>query len=232
MALLTTLSHHTTHHHHQNSHKYCAHRQLQTETSAGPDVSSLAFECLSEDIASVLPLVADVLIRPAMPQSRIDLARVQLLDAIEHQNDSPGGIPRRELAKLIYGQASVHARTPSMDNVASMSRAELVQFLKTWQRPDASILGITGAVNRLHNVGQRSTVNATLPGDFDASSMKRMVLETLGSWQTDPSQPATPPSLPNTPLPPPLGQGQGSQPIVYLVDKPGLTQAAVAMGEV
>lgn len=60
--------------------------------------------------------------------------------------------------------------------------------------------------------------------------MKRMVLETLGPWQTDPSQPATPPSLPNTPLPPALGQG--SQPVVYLVDKPGLTQSAVAMGEV
>lgn len=116
-----------------------------TEMSTGPDVTSLAFECLTEDTASVLPLVADLLTRPAMPQSRIDLARVQLLDAIEHQNDAPGGIPRRELAKLIYGQASVHARTPSADQVAKMSRGELVQFLKTWQRPDSSILGITGA---------------------------------------------------------------------------------------
>lgn len=60
--------------------------------------------------------------------------------------------------------------------------------------------------------------------------MKRMVLESLGPWQTDASQPATPPPLPNTPLPPPLGQG--SQPTVFLVDKPGLTQSAVAMGEV
>ena len=60
--------------------------------------------------------------------------------------------------------------------------------------------------------------------------MKRMVLETLGPWQTDPSQPPTPPALPNTALPPPLVQG--SQPVVYLVDKPGLTQSAVAMGEV
>lgn len=117
---------------------------FSSETSTGPDVTSLAFECLSEDVSSVLPLVVDLLTRPAMPQSRIDLARVPLLDAIEHQNDAPGAIPRRELAKLIYGQSSVHARTPSAEQVAKVTKQELVQFLQTWQRPDASILGITG----------------------------------------------------------------------------------------
>lgn len=42
---------------------------------------------------------------------------MQILNFLEHQNDSARNIPRRELGKLIYGNDSVYARTPTPEQV-------------------------------------------------------------------------------------------------------------------
>ena len=41
----------------------------------------------------------------------------QVLNALEHRNDNPSGIPPRELAKMIYGRGSVFARDPTPEQV-------------------------------------------------------------------------------------------------------------------
>ncbi len=69
---------------------------------------------------------------------------VQVLNLLQHLNDSSGAIPRRELAKLIYGRDSVFSRTPSPAQIRSLARDDVVAYLSTWERPDAAVFGISG----------------------------------------------------------------------------------------
>lgn len=59
-------------------------------------------------------------------------------------------------------------------------------------------------------------------GDFDPAVIKPLVERQLGSWRHAPGQPDDPPTVPNTPIP----DFQPEPSSVYLVDRPGLTQAS------
>ena len=52
--------------------------------------------------------------------------------------------------------------------------------------------------------------------------MKALLEEKLGSWHKQPSEPDQVPAVPNTPIP----QFAPGADTVYLVDRPGLTQAS------
>ena len=69
---------------------------------------------------------------------------VQVLNLLQHLNDSSGAIPRRELAKLIYGRDSVFSRTPSPAQIRGLARDDVVAYLSKWERPDAAVFGISG----------------------------------------------------------------------------------------
>ncbi|KAK9842460.1 hypothetical protein WJX81_001228 [Elliptochloris bilobata] len=182
-------------------------RAAYIEGGAGGEATSLGFECLREDVEEVMGLFAELLLTPAMPQDKLDLAKAQVLNTLAHMNDSAAAIPRRKLAQLLYGSSSVFARQPTPAQVSALQRDDLIVHLQRWERPDAAILGVAG--------------------DFDAPAMRELVERTLGGWRVAPGQPAQPPPVPNSPLPPPPPPGR-----VFLVDRPGMTQAAVAMGEV
>lgn len=67
---------------------------------------------------------------------------------MEHLYDNPSTIPKRMLAKLLYGRDSVFARTPTAAQVAALTRQDVVNHLARWQRPDTAVLGVAGAIQR------------------------------------------------------------------------------------
>ncbi len=67
-----------------------------------------------------------------------------MLNLLEHKNDSPPAVARRELRRALYGPASVYARTPTPEAVASLSRADMRAFVEAWERPDGAVLGLSG----------------------------------------------------------------------------------------
>ncbi|KAL4438208.1 hypothetical protein ABPG77_010569 [Micractinium sp. CCAP 211/92] len=176
------------------------------EGGAGAEAFGFGFQCLREDTAEVLSLFAEVVRTPAIPQDKLDLAKTQILNALEHRNDNPSAIPSRELAKLIYGPGSVYARDPTPEQISSITVEDARAFLARWQRPDAAVLGIVG--------------------DFDPRQMQQLVEGSLGGWAAPSGEPS-PPTLPSPPLP---DQGPISGRI-FLVDIPGATQTSVAVGE-
>jgi zinc protease len=70
----------------------------------------------------------------------------QVLNILEHMYDNPGAAPRRLLGRLLYGRDSVFARTPTPDQIVGLTRADVAAHLRTWQRPDAAVLGIAGKI--------------------------------------------------------------------------------------
>ncbi|KAG2498991.1 hypothetical protein HYH03_003177 [Edaphochlamys debaryana] len=243
------------------------------ELAAGVEVSSSALaisadmSCLAEDAEEVLGLMAEVVRSPALPSDTLNLYRAQILNALEHQNDSPGAIARRKMNKLLYGPDSVYARTPTPESVNAITREDLRAYVERWERPDAAVLGVVGA--------------------FEPKAMLAVIEKEFGDWAPAPGQPPQPPTVPSSPPPalPPLveaaaaaaearaeaeaagaaGAGPGSaavvavggrgvaaagvaaaegaggeavaaaavprRPVVYLVHRPGLTQASVTTAE-
>lgn len=175
------------------------------EGGAGSDAVSMGFSCLAEDAPRVLNLFSEVVTSPAVPPAKVELFKSQLLNAVAHKNDNPSGIPAREVAKLIYGPESPYVREPSLSQLSSISAGDVSAWLTAWERPDAAVLGIVG--------------------DFNPKDMAKLVEEIMGGWKTAAEGP--PPVFPTPPLPP-QGPIQGK---IYLVDRPGASQASIAMAE-
>ena len=118
------------------------------EAGAAPDATSLGFECLAPDAGRVLGLVGELVTSPALPADRLALAQAQAVNALVHRDDGVSGIPARELAKLIYGKDSVHARSATVPQVRAVTRDDLSAYLATWQRPDAAVLALVGDLSQ------------------------------------------------------------------------------------
>ncbi len=53
-------------------------------------------------------------------------------------------------------------------------------------------------------------------GDFDSKQAITLLNQSLGQWQPHESQPARPPAIPTTPLPPQDSSGEPSKPLCYV----------------
>jgi hypothetical protein len=57
-------------------------RAAYIEGGAGGEAFALGFQCLAEDVAEVVPLFSEVVRSPAVPQSKLDLAKAQIANAL------------------------------------------------------------------------------------------------------------------------------------------------------
>lgn len=80
----------------------------------------------------------------------------------------------------------------------------------------------------MHVCAGPDNAHLILVGDFDPQTIQDTVKEHFLSWSVAPSQPATPPRVPTSPVPPRSSKATGT---LYFVNVPGATQAAVAMAE-
>uniref|UniRef100_A0A6S8MN13 Peptidase M16 C-terminal domain-containing protein n=1 Tax=Dunaliella tertiolecta TaxID=3047 RepID=A0A6S8MN13_DUNTE len=179
------------------------------ETNAGQQAFVMSFSCPSENVSTVLRQFDTVLRSPALPAPRLEFYKAQVLDALQHQDDDADAQAFRKLRQLMYGKDSIYARQPSPETIASIKTDDVRNFLQEWERPDNSVLGVLG--------------------DFDTQLMLTELQEVLGGWQAAPGQPEKPPQvqLPTDPLAP-ASQLAGK---VFLLDRPGATQASVFAAE-
>ncbi len=98
------------------------------ETSIGTTAGSGSFSALSEDLAEVFSLFAEVIKEPVFAEEKLEFAKRQLRGSISRRNDDPDDIASREFDKLIYGKESPYARTLEYENLNKISRADLVKF--------------------------------------------------------------------------------------------------------
>ncbi|GMH42121.1 hypothetical protein BSKO_10040 [Bryopsis sp. KO-2023] len=174
---------------------------------SSPLAISMGFECLKEDTPEVLNLFADVIRNPGIPEDKVALYRSQLLEGIKHRNDSNALVARRTLEEVIYGPTSIYARRPTKAQVSKLGRDEVVDFLKSRERPDAAVLGIVG--------------------DFSTPAMKKLITENFGDWRPAPGEPSEPLDVPKSDIPNQFHRGW-----VFMVQDATAKQASVAIAEI
>ncbi|MCO5561076.1 hypothetical protein L7F22_014697 [Adiantum nelumboides] len=180
------------------------------ESSSGVSEMSVGFRCLSEDLTEIMSLFSEVVQSPLMPINKLNLARTQLLGSIKRRGDNPGGIAAREFSKLLYGEKSAYSRYFSEDTLKCITRDDLVAFHTHTLSPTTSILGIWG--------------------DFDQERVRALISRTLGSWNDNRAS-----SFHQAEQVGSVSQLEVGysflEPHIYVVNKPGLNQGFVRMGE-
>jgi len=133
------------------------------ETGIGPVSGSAFMSVLKNNVDTVLPILADILMNPAFPEDKIELEKVTARSTISRRNDDPTNMGFREFRKMIYGAESVYARHTEYATIDAITRDDLVAFHQAWLHPDNTMLGVWG--------------------DFDTDEMVKKISDVFGGWE-------------------------------------------------
>ena len=139
------------------------------ETQIGTSSGSASVFALKEDLPLVLEILADLVQNPALPEDKIELAKVQERTGIARRNDDVGEIAGREFAKLLYGADSPYAGVSEYATIEAITREDLVAFHREHFQPNRILLGLWG--------------------DFDSAAVRSLVERHFGSWANGEVQP-------------------------------------------
>ncbi|MHC1765803.1 MAG: M16 family metallopeptidase [Verrucomicrobiia bacterium] len=133
------------------------------ELTADLTTTSVRMSTLKESFDRTLSLVADLLTRPAFPDGKIQLAKMEHHGGIARRNDEPFGIASREFKKIIYGANSPFARQEEHATIEAVSREDLIQFYRQWFQPNNLMLAVTG--------------------DFQPAAMESKIRQAFAGWK-------------------------------------------------
>ncbi|MCU0610186.1 MAG: insulinase family protein [Candidatus Eisenbacteria bacterium] len=138
------------------------------EIQCDRDMATVSMSCLSQHADAVLGKLAELLLSPALPDEKIELAKVSQRTAIAARNDEPFDMALREYSKVVFGRTSPYASHPEYATIEAISRDDIEAFHRTFYRPDAMVMVVTG--------------------DFRSKTMRKSVERAFGGWSA-PSEP-------------------------------------------
>ncbi|MFH0778933.1 MAG: pitrilysin family protein [Candidatus Eisenbacteria bacterium] len=131
--------------------------------------TTITSNCLKKDLPRILEIMADLLMRPAFPDDKVEMKRKTMLEEIRRKNDEPNAVYNREFRKLVYA-GHPYGWDTATESVSAVSREDLVTFHKVYFHPNNAIIGISGDVTQaeiaavLEKVfGQWQQADVTIP---------------------------------------------------------------------
>ncbi len=182
--------------------------ELGAQIGAGADLDTetISLNALKDRLDPSLALYADVVLRPTFAPAEIERVRKTWIAGIAQEKTQPTALAMRLLPPLMYQAGHPYAIPLSgrgtEASIQSLTRQDLVDFDRTWLRPDNATLIVVGDI--------------TLP------ELLPLLNKHLGDWKAPASAlPAL--AVAATTLP--------AQPRVFLVDQPGALQATILVGQ-
>ena len=117
------------------------------ESGYSSEFGSISFSCLNSDIDSVFPIFADVLLKPKFDESRLDLWKGQMLEAIRRRTDDPSTIASIAYRSLVYGNGSF-GRTGVSADIKKINQKDLLRLHKEFVVPNQAYLAVIGNISR------------------------------------------------------------------------------------
>ena len=117
-------------------------------TGSSFDSSSVRLQAPVSRLDEALPLMADVLLRPAFSQAEVDRLRKERLTSLVQTRDNPSALATAAYARLVFGPRHRYG-TPAMGNQASnteMTPADLREFYTSYYQPQNAHLIVVGDV--------------------------------------------------------------------------------------
>jgi zinc protease len=132
-------------------------------TGMETDFATAGFRALTENAGEVIGLWAEILREPALPEEKIELARVGLRREIASRNDEMFPLVGRVLTQAVYGRNSPWARVPEYATVEAVTRDDCLALYRKVFEPGRLVVAVYG--------------------DFATADMKKLLESHLGQWQ-------------------------------------------------
>ncbi|WKD51479.1 M16 family metallopeptidase [Microbulbifer spongiae] len=172
---------------------------------SGLDYNTISMSALKSQLAPSLELFAQVVTEPQFPASDLERVKSNRLDRIAQEKAQPRGLALRELPPLLFGASHPYGSpltgSGTPEGIQSITRKDLVQFQKTWVRPDNATL--------------------TIVGDVTEKEIEPLLNDALGDWKAPEAE------LPNVAL---AKVARPDKARVYLLDRPGAQQSYIMAG--
>jgi len=111
------------------------------------DTFRVTFSCLSEDLASVLGLIGELLTSPAYPEAEVEKAGRRLQARIAREDDDDGALADRTLRRVVFGADSPLAGRPLERTVSALRAEDLRRFHAENLGRKRLLAGAVGAVS-------------------------------------------------------------------------------------
>lgn len=118
------------------------------QAGAGDERTSISLRCLSENVAELLPILAELVYEPVFPEKRVQLVRARAqASAITRQTD-PNVLATDALRASLYGRQTPYGR-PSVtsDQIGLVSISDMKMFHEKHFKPETTIIGVAGDVD-------------------------------------------------------------------------------------
>ena len=120
----------------------------QIGAGAGIDSSAVSLNALKENLDASLDLYADVILNPQFPEQELERLRRQRLARIGQEKSQPVGMALRVFPALLYGDDHAYSLpltgSGTEDSVAKITRESLIDFHRTWFRPNNATMIVVG----------------------------------------------------------------------------------------
>jgi len=127
-------------------------QMLGSRLSTGAEVDSCAvyLNTLKDKLDPSLELFADVVLNPSFPQKEFERLKQETLARIQREKVTPVLMAIRVFPGLLYGSDHAYGcpltGSGTESSVSAMTREQLVDFHKTWFKPNNATLVITGDI--------------------------------------------------------------------------------------
>ncbi|GAB3652879.1 pitrilysin family protein [Echinicola sediminis] len=132
-------------------------------TGSDTDISSVSMSTLKPTLSASLDLFANVVLYPAFDQKEFERLKQEQLNDIKREKSQPVPMALRVMNKFLYGEnhpySNPYTGTGYESTVEQLTREDMVNFYKTWLRPNNATLVITGDV-------EMEALKAKLEGAF------------------------------------------------------------------
>jgi zinc protease len=162
------------------------------------ELAGVTADVLSRDAAFAFTAAAEVMTRPALPETSLTKHRNLILQAIDQEKASPFGLGARMASRIVHGEESPYGRPfPTTAQVEAMTRAQAAAFHARHFVPGNAMLVVAG--------------------DITPAQARKLADRAFGGWQKGEAVP-----VPKTRRPAPP-----TAPVVYIVDRKASAQASV-----
>lgn len=112
--------------------------------SAGQDSTSFQMRGLTETLPQMLDLLADVVRNPTFPQAEVDLIKTNTAQQLQAQLASPQYVANKLFRQTLFGEHPYARIGVTPETLPSIDRDSLVEYHKTWYRPNHAFLVVVG----------------------------------------------------------------------------------------
>ena len=131
--------------------------------NSSDDFTIIAASALSMYSTDILDLIAEIVFRPTIPETELDLYRRNTIENLKFQRSQPNFLANEQVARLLYGEHPYSTVAPSAADIEKLTRAALQKHHQEILVPNNAIMIVVG--------------------DFERDELLSEIRENFGGWQ-------------------------------------------------